>query len=115
MILDPGTGKIEPLLETAFSEGFKGLNDLHFADNGDLYFTDQGQSGIADPSGRVWRLRVGGELQRLGQKAPSPNGVTLNSKNSQVFVAMAPSQQIWRLPLLEGGPPSKTGGAVQLS
>src|SRR2546425_12455557 len=29
MILDPGTGKVEPLLETAFSEGFKGLNDLH--------------------------------------------------------------------------------------
>src|SRR5437899_6074889 len=54
MILDPGTRKVEPLLETAFSEGFKGLNDLHFADNGDLYFTDQRQSGISDPSGRVW-------------------------------------------------------------
>jgi len=115
MILDPGTGKVEPLLETAFSEGFKGLNDLHFADNGDLYFTDQGQSGIADPSGRVWRLRAGGELQRLVHNAPSPNGVTLNSKNSQVFVAMTRSQQIWRLPLMEGGTPSKTGVAIQLS
>ena len=59
MVLDPKSGKIEPRLETAFSEGFKGLNDLHFADNGDLYFTDQGQSGIADPTGRVWRLRAG--------------------------------------------------------
>jgi len=115
MILDPATGKVEPLLETAFSEGFKGLNDLHFADNGDLYFTDQGQSGIADPSGRVWRLRAGGELQRLVHNAPSPNGVTLNSKNSQVFVAMTRSQQIWRLPLMEGGTPSKTGVAIQLS
>ena len=115
MILDPGTGKVEPLLETAFSEGFKGLNDLHFADNGDLYFTDQGQSGIADPSGRVWRLRAGGELQRLVHNAPSPNGVTLNPKNSQVFVAMTRSQQIWRLPLMEGGTPSKTGVAIQLS
>ena len=63
--LDPKSGKIESVLETAFSEGFKGLNDLHFADNGDLYFTDQGQSGIADPSGRVYRLRASGELQRL--------------------------------------------------
>src|SRR5436190_12352795 len=43
MVLDPKSGKVEPVLETAFSEGFKGLNDLHFADNGDLYFTDQGQ------------------------------------------------------------------------
>ena len=54
---EPEDRRIEPSLETAFSEGFKGLNDLHFADNGDLYFTDQGQSGIADPSGRVYRLQ----------------------------------------------------------
>ena len=115
MVLDAKSGKIEPFLETAFSEGFKGLNDLHFADNGDLYFTDQGQSGIADPTGRVWRLRASGELQRLVQNAPSPNGLTLNSKNSQVFVAMTRSQQIWRLPLMAGGTPSKAGVAIQLS
>src|SRR5579871_4055363 len=71
--LNVKTGVIESVLETAFSEGFKGLNDLHFADNGDLYFTDQGQSGIADPTGRVYRLRTSGELQRLVTNAPSPN------------------------------------------
>jgi gluconolactonase len=118
--LDAKSGKIQPVLETAFSESFKGLNDLHFADNGDLYFTDQGQSGVADPSGRVWRLRGGldgkaGELQRLVQNAPSPNGITLNGKNSQVYVAITRSQQIWRLPLMQGGTPSKTGVAIQLS
>jgi gluconolactonase len=63
----------------------------------------------------VWRLRAGGELQRLVHNAPSPNGVTLNSKNSQVYVAMTRSQQIWRVPLMEGGTPSKTGVAIQLS
>jgi len=50
LALDPKSGRIETVLGTAFSEGFKGLNDLHFAANGDLYFTDQGQSGIADPT-----------------------------------------------------------------
>ena len=120
LVLDPKTGRIEPRLETAFSEGFKGLNDLHFADNGDLYFTDQGQSGIADPSGRVWRLRAGsngkaGELQRLVSNAPSPNGITLNRNNSQVYVAVTRAQQVWRLPLMQGGTPSKTGVAIQLS
>jgi gluconolactonase len=115
MVLDAKSGKIEPLLETAFSESFKGLNDLHFADNGDLYFTDQGQSGITDPTGRVWRLRASGELQRLVHNAPSPNGITLNGKNSQVYVAITRSQQIWRLPLMPGGTPSKTGVAIQLS
>jgi gluconolactonase len=119
MILDARTGKVQPLLETAFSESFKGLNDLHFADNGELYFTDQGQSGIADPTGRVWRLRMegknAGELQRLVSNAPSPNGITLNTKNTQVYVAITRSQQIWRLPLMQGGTPSKTGVAIQLS
>ncbi len=115
MVLDPKSGKIAPFLETAFSESFKGLNDLHFADNGDLYFTDQGQSGITDPTGRVWRLRTNGELQRIVSNAPSPNGVTLNLKNSQVYVAITRAQQIWRLPLMANGTPSKTGVAVQLS
>jgi gluconolactonase len=119
LVLDPENGTLEPLLETAFSESFKGLNDLHFADNGDLYFTDQGQSGIADPTGRVWRLRMegknAGELQRLVANAPSPNGITLNAKNTQLYVAITRSQQIWRLPLMEGGTPSKTGVAIQLS
>ena len=113
--LDTKKGAIEPLLGSAFSEGFKGLNDLHFADNGDLYFTDQGQSGIADPGGRVYRLRADGELQRLVANAPSPNGITMNGKNSQVYVAITRAQQIWRLPLMEGGTPSKTGVAIQLS
>jgi gluconolactonase len=115
LALDPKTGKIEEVLGTAFSESFKGLNDLHFADNGDLYFTDQGQSGIADPSGRVWRLRASGELQKLVGNAPSPNGITLNKKNSQVYVAITRAQQIWRLPLMAGGTPSKSGVAIQLS
>ena len=115
LALDPKTGKLDPVLETAFSESFKGMNDLHFADNGDLYFTDQGQSGIADPSGRVWRLCTNGELQRLLQNAPSPNGITLNAKNTQVYVAITRAQQIWRLPLMAGGTPSKTGVAIQLS
>jgi len=115
MLLDARSGRIEPLVETAFSEGFKGLNDLHFADNGDLYFTDQGQTGIADPSGRVYRLRRNGELQRLIDNAPSPNGITLNNRNTQVYVAITRSQQIWRLPLMAHGTPSKTGVAIQLS
>jgi gluconolactonase len=113
--LNTRTGSIETVLGTAFSESFKGLNDLHFADNGDLYFTDQGQSGIADPTGRVYRLRASGELQRLVSNAPSPNGITLNAKNSQVYVAVTRAQQIWRLPLMTGGTPSKTGVAIQLT
>jgi gluconolactonase len=115
MILDPGRGVIQPLLETAYSEGFKGLNDLHFADNGDLYFTDQGQTGIGDPTGRVFRLGSDGGLERLVSNVPSPNGITLNTRNTQAYVAVTRAQQVWRLPLMADGQPSKTGVAIQLS
>jgi gluconolactonase len=115
LALDPKTGRIEPVLETAYSEGFKGLNDLHFASNGDLYFTDQGQTGIADPSGRVYRLRAHGALERLADNVPSPNGITLSTTEKHVYVAVTRSQQIWRLPLMSDGSVSKTGVAIQLS
>lgn len=115
MVLDPNTGKLETRLETAYSEGFKGLNDLHFGLKGDLYFTDQGQTGIADPTGRVFRLRASGALDRLATNVPSPNGITLSSHEHQLYVAVTRSQQIWRLPLMADGNPSKTGVAIQLS
>jgi gluconolactonase len=113
--LDLKSGAVKPLLETAYSEGFKGVNDLHFASNGDLYFTDQGQTGIGDPTGRVFRLRADGALDRLIDNAPSPNGVTLSLNEKQVYVAITRSQQIWRLPLMADGHPSKTGVAIQLT
>jgi gluconolactonase len=115
MALDPRSGTVEPVLETAYSESFKGLNDLHFAANGDLYFTDQGQTGITDPSGRVFRLRADGRLDKLADNVPSPNGITLNTGNTHVYVAVTRAQQIWRLPLMADGQPSKTGVAIQLS
>ena len=113
--LDTKTGKMETILGSMYSEGFKGLNDLHFASNGDLYFTDQGQTGIADPTGRVFRLRANGALDRLALNVPSPNGITLSTTEKHCFVAVTRSQQIWRLPLMADGSVSKTGVAIQMS
>jgi len=115
LALDPATGKLETILETAFSEGFKGLNDLHFASNGDLYFTDQGQTGIADPTGRVFRLSAKGELRRLCENVPSPNGITLSTTEKHCYVGVTRSNSVWRLPLMADGSVSKTGVAIQLS
>ena len=49
MELDPANGKIEPFLGRERFPDFKGFNDLFFASNGDLYFTDQGLTGPARP------------------------------------------------------------------
>ena len=112
---DPKTGRLETILDTAYSESFKGLNDLHFASNGDLYFTDQGQTGIADPSGRVFRLRANGALERLVTNIPSPNGITLSTTEKHCYVAVTRAQLVWRLPLMADGALSKSGVAIQLS
>jgi gluconolactonase len=115
LVLDPKSGRLETLLETAYSEGFKGLNDLHFASNGDLYFTDQGQTGIADPTGRVYRLSAKGELRRLCDNVPSPNGITLSTTEKHCYVGVTRSNSVWRLPIMADGSVSKTGVAIQLS
>ncbi len=115
MVLDTQAGTIEPLLETAYSEGFKGCNDLNFDSKGDLYFTDQGQTGIVDPTGRVYRLKANGDLQRLASNVPSPNGITVSTTDQHVYVGVTRAQQVWRLPLMHDGQVSKTGVAIQMS
>ena len=115
LVLDEKRGRVDPVLETHYSEGFKGLNDLHFASNGDLYFTDQGQTGIVDPTGYVYRLSASGELRRLASNVPSPNGITLSTTEKHCYVAVTRAQQVWRLPLMADGSVSKTGVAIQLS
>lgn len=104
MALDPSTGSVSPVIERVRAERFKGPNDLCFAANGDLYFTDQGATGMHDPTGRVYRLAADGRLDRLLVNGPSPNGLVLDAEESALFVAMTRSNEVWRLPLTpEGG------------
>ncbi|ACA19916.1 SMP-30/Gluconolaconase/LRE domain protein [Methylobacterium sp. 4-46] len=114
MLLDPDSGSVTPFLETAGSEGFKGVNDLSFAGNGDLYFTDQGQTGLQDPTGRVYRLRPSGELTCLIDTVPSPNGIVIDTAMQNLFVAVTRAQQIWRIPLNASGLVAKVGVFSQL-
>lgn len=115
MTLDPASGKVTPLIETVRSESFKGVNDLHFASNGDLYFTDQGQTGMHDPTGRVYRLSADGKLTCLVNTIPSPNGIVLDLHEKVVYVAVTRANAIWRIPLMLDGGASKVGVAAQLS
>ncbi|MCK8786107.1 SMP-30/gluconolactonase/LRE family protein [Roseomonas sp. NAR14] len=107
MLLDPATGAVTPFLETVRSESFKGVNDLFFAENGDLFFTDQGQTGLHDPTGRVYRLEPAGRLTCLIDTVPSPNGIVLLPDRSAVLVAVTRANQIWRLPLHADGSVTK--------
>lgn len=97
--LDPATGSIAPVMETVLSEGFKGLNDLVLDASGAILMTDQGQTGLQDPSGRVWRLGPDGRIDRLIGNGPSPNGIALNHAGTHCYVAMTRSCEVWRFAL----------------
>lgn len=115
MTLDMASGKVSPLIETVRSESFKGVNDLHFASNGDLYFTDQGQTGLHDPTGRVYRYTATGQLTCLVNTIPSPNGLVLDLHERVLYVAVTRGNAVWRVPLMIDGGVSKVGLAIQLS
>jgi gluconolactonase len=115
MVVDPATRAVTPLLERAALDRFKGLNDLVFASNDDLYFTDQGLTGLHDPSGCLYRLRANGQLDRLLDNIPSPNGLVLNQAENTVYVNVTRGNCVWRVPLLPDGTPYKVGVFIQLS
>lgn len=107
--LDPRTGALDTPLGHRNSEGFKGPNDLTFDRAGNLYFTDQGQTGLHDPTGRVYRLAPSGKLDRLLDNVPSPNGIALDREEAFLYTAVTRGNSVWRGPLLADGSLSKVG------
>jgi len=115
MLLDPVAGTITPFIERYRTESFKGLNDLVFSKSGDLYFTDQGQTGLQDPSGRVFRLDNKGQLSCLLSNVPSPNGIVLSASENFLYVAATRSNNIWRAMILPDGSITRAGNFIQMS
>jgi gluconolactonase len=109
MELDARAGAMKPILRSRNSESFRGCNDLHIASNGDIYFTDQGQTGLHDASGRVYRLNNDGRLDCLIDTGISPNGLVLDPGESVLFVAMTRDNAVWRAPFMKDGSVSKVG------
>ncbi len=109
VVLDIESGQVRPYLERRNSERFKGVNDLVFDSRGNLYFTDQGQTGLHDPTGRVYRLAPDGRLDMLLSNVPSPNGIVLSKDERFLFVAATRGNCVWRMPLLADGSVSKAG------
>lgn len=116
LLFDPATGKAEPWFERFQLEPFKGCNDLTFAKNGDIYFTDQGQTGWQDPTGRLFRVRAGtGRLELLLDNIPSPNGLVLNKAETALYLAVTRANAVWRVGLHGDGSIGKVGTFIQMS
>ena len=112
--LNTGSGSVTPLLDRPRHERFKGCNDLFFDSGGALWFTDQGQTGLQDPTGRLFRLSPEGRLDCVLGSVPSPNGLVSNLDETVVYLAVTRANAVWRVPLLDGAA-TKVGVFVQLS
>ena len=115
MHLDPASGEVRPHMTRRRLEPFKGCNDLLFAGNGDLLFTDQGQTGLHDPTGKVFRLTPEGEIGILLEGIPSPNGLVFNPGERILYLAVTRDNAVWRLPMVKDGGVSRVGVFIQLS
>jgi gluconolactonase len=100
---DPATGARQTVLGSYAGAPLAGPNDLVFADNGDLYFTDPGHSGQSEPTGRVFRIRADGGVDLLMQNLPYPNGLVLTPEQDALLVALTSSLQVARLALNASG------------
>ncbi|MGE0313431.1 MAG: SMP-30/gluconolactonase/LRE family protein [Lautropia sp.] len=115
MELDPAAGTVREVLSRRYTEGFRGVNDLFFAANGDVFFTDQGRTGHHDPTGRVYRIDATGRLECLLSVGINPNGLVTNLDESVLYVAMTNSNAVWHLALMPDGGVTAVGTMIQLS
>ena len=87
---------------TGWSQASKGLNDLIFQSNGDLYFTDQGDTGMHDPRPRSSVCARTGGWTAFSRMFPVRTASRSILQEDQLFVAVTFAQQVWRCPLLPG-------------
>ena len=80
-----------------------GANDLVFASDGTLYFSDPWGSSLDNPIGGFYRLRPEGRLERLDTGLAFPNGVALAPDESAVYLAETWHNRVLRYPLAAGG------------
>ncbi len=107
--LEPGATAPIDVLATRGGESFKGVNDLTFDASGRCWFTDQGQTGLQDPTGHVYRLGADGRLDTLIRNAASPNGLALTADGTALYLAVTRGNAIWRAPLTASGGVTKVG------
>jgi gluconolactonase len=115
LLLDPKAGKVEPFVQRRHRERFKGPNDLFFTNTGELWFTDQGPTGLHDPTGSVFRYTTAGVLQEILDNVPSPNGLVMNVAETQLLLAVTRANCIWKVILHDDGTVYKAGNHIQMT
>jgi gluconolactonase len=115
LVMNAAADGVQTIFDGPPGRRFLGLNDLNFAPNGDLYFTDQGDNGIENPTGAVYCLRADGRLETILDKIPGPNGLALNSDGSLLYLNVSRTNAVWTITLPKKGGTKRVSVFLQLS
>jgi gluconolactonase len=113
--IDPTERRVQCIVNGPDLELFRGPNDLVFSPDGDLYFTDQGMSDFANPTGRVFRLCADGRLELVLDRLVSPNGIALDSSGRFLYVALTRANSIIKAMVMPEGRITRVQNFIQLS
>ncbi|AVS67693.1 gluconolactonase [Paracidovorax avenae] len=106
MRLDVATGRVSPYLQRRNSERFKGVNDLVFDAEGNLYFTDQGRAGCMTLPGASTACAPTASSICCCTTCPVPTA--WRSPDGRVlYLAVTRGNCVWRVPLLPDGSVAK--------
>jgi gluconolactonase len=86
LIVEPN-GKMRVAASHWKGRKFRGPNDLVFAPNGDLYFTDPKDSDSEHPIGNVFILRRSGEVELFAAGFQFPNGTVFSDDGRTLYMA----------------------------
>ncbi|MGO9594234.1 MAG: SMP-30/gluconolactonase/LRE family protein [Steroidobacteraceae bacterium] len=115
IVINPPDNRIQHILERFDREAFRGPCDLVFSADGDLYFTDQGNSDLIHRTGRIFRLCADGRLDLLIDDLPGPCGIGLDLAGRVLYASLTRANSIIKVPLLPDGRPSRVLNFIQLS
>lgn len=98
--VDLQTGARRPLHPSFGIVGFRGLNDLVFAADGGMYFTEPYGSDALEPVGRVYYVAPGegAQPELFAEGLAYPNGIAVSADGQRVFVSEFAANRVLSLP-----------------
>lgn len=77
----------------------RGLNDVTADAAGNVYWTDPTGSGVATPTGRVYRVTPAGRVELLADNLAFPNGLEVDPASQFLYVVESQTKKVLRYAL----------------